>query len=54
VFEENPARGIENSLLDLAGMFTRRPAIANRAAVSLASCLGVRFHRSSPSIAPNK
>jgi hypothetical protein len=46
VFEEHATSGVENSLLDLACMFARRAAIANRAPLSLASCLRVRFHRS--------
>src|SRR5580704_1227383 len=47
MFEKNTARRIENSLLDLAGMFAWRAAVTHSAPASLASFLGgVRFHRS--------
>jgi hypothetical protein len=52
VFEKNTARCIENSLLDPAGVFARRAAITHSASPSPTFFLdGVRFHRSSPSIA---
>jgi hypothetical protein len=45
VFEEHATSGVENSLLDLACMFARRAAIANRAPLSLTFFLdSVRFH----------
>jgi hypothetical protein len=34
VFEKNTARGVENSLLDLAGMFAWRAAITDGAPTS--------------------
>ena len=47
VFEKNMARGIENSLLDPAGVFARRAAITHSAPPSLTFFLAaVRFHRS--------
>jgi hypothetical protein len=45
VFEEHATSGVENSVLDLACMFARRAAIANRAPLSLTFFLdSVRFH----------
>ena len=47
MFEKNTAGRVENSLLDLAGMFAWRAAVTHSAPASLASFLGgVRFHRS--------
>ena len=47
VFKKNATGRIENSLLDLAGVFARRAAIAHRAPPSLTFFLNsVRFHRS--------
>ena len=46
MFEENPARGVENSLLDPACMSARRAAVTHRGPLSLAFFRRVRFHRS--------
>ena len=47
MFEKNTARGVEDSLLDQAGMFAWGPPIAHGPPTALAFFLdGVRFHES--------
>ena len=46
MFEKNTARGVEDSLLDQAGMFAWGPPIAHGPPTALAFFLdGVRFHQ---------